>query len=322
MAEVRNVIVIGGASAGYTAAIYLARATLAPLVLAGENAGGQLMFTTEVENFPGFSKGIKGPELMAEMRAQAERFGAEIKNENVTKVDFSGEVKKVWVGETEYSARAVVLALGAMSRMLGVGEERFLGRGVSTCAVCDAAFFKEKTVFVVGGGDAAMEDVLALARFTDKVTLIHRKGELKASKIMQARIKEKNIPILWETGVIGVVGENKLEKIKIKDKDGEKELSAEGLFLAIGHIPATDILNDQVELDSHGYLITKMTSNKEQNNQDIWLNDYPTQTSARGVFGAGDMVDIRYRQAITAAGMGCMAALDAEKFLTGTIQGW
>ncbi|MFZ2201906.1 MAG: FAD-dependent oxidoreductase [Microgenomates group bacterium] len=328
MAEVRNVIVIGGASAGYTAAIYLARATLAPLVLAGENAGGQLMFTTEVENFPGFSKGIKGPELMAEMGAQAERFGAEIKNENVTKVDFSGEVKKVWVGETEYSARAVVLALGAMSRMLGVGEERFLGRGVSTCAVCDAAFFKEKTVFVVGGGDAAMEDVLALARFTDKVTLIHRKGELKASKIMQARIKEKNIPILWETGVIGVVGENKLEKIKIKDKDGEKELSAEGLFLAIGHIPATDILNDQVELDSHGYLITKMTAPQaaqaggQVSNQEIWLSDYPTQTSARGVFGAGDMVDIRYRQAITAAGMGCMAALDAEKFLTGTIQGW
>ena len=322
MAEVRNVIVIGGASAGYTAAIYLARAVLSPLVLAGENAGGQLMFTSEVENFPGFPKGIAGPELMAEMRAQAERFGAEIKNENVTKVDFAGEIKRVWVGETEYQAKAVVLALGAMSRMLGMGEERLLGRGVSTCAVCDAAFFKDKTAFVVGGGDAAMEDVLALARFTDKVTLIHRKGEFKASKIMQERIKGKNIPVLWETEVIGVAGENKLERIRIKDKAGEKELPADGLFLAIGHTPATDILKDQVELDSHGYLITKLTSNKTQMNQEIWLNDYPTQTSVIGVFGAGDMVDIRYRQAITAAGMGCMAALDAEKFLTGSISSW
>ena len=167
-----------------------------------------------------------------------------------------------------------------------------------------------------------MEDVLALARFTDKVTLIHRKGEFKASKIMQERIKEKNIPVLWETEVIGVAGENKLERIRIKDKAGEKELPADGLFLAIGHTPATDILKDQVELDSHGYLITKLTSNKTQMNQEIWLNDYPTQTSVIGVFGAGDMVDIRYRQAITAAGMGCMAALDAEKFLTGSISSW
>ena len=329
MAEARNVIVIGGASAGYTAAIYLARATLSPLVLAGENAGGQLMFTTEVENFPGFSKGIRGPDLMMEMRAQAERFGAEIQNANVTKIDFSGGVKRVWVGETEYQAKAVILALGAMSRMLKVGEENFLGRGVSTCAVCDAAFFKDKTVFVVGGGDAAMEDVLALARFTDKVTVIYRKGEFKASKIMQERVKEKNISVMWETEVTGVMGENKLEKIRIKDKAGEKELPADGLFLAIGHVPATDILKDRVELDGHGYLITKMTAptamqsgGQAMSNQEIWLNDYPTQTSVAGVFGAGDMVDIRYRQAITAAGMGCMAALDAEKFLTGSIQGW
>ena len=321
--QVRNVIVIGGASAGYTAAIYLARATLSPLVLAGENAGGQLMYTSEVENFPGFSKGIKGPELMAEMRAQAERFGAEIQNVNVTKIDFSGEIKKVWVGETEYSSRAVILALGAMGRMLLVGEEKFLGRGVSTCAVCDAAFFKDKTTFVVGGGDAAMEDALALARFTNKVTLIHRKDELRASKIMQKRVLEdKKIPVLWGTEVIGVTGENKLEKIRIKDKDGEKELPADGLFLAIGHIPATDILKGQVELDNHEYLVTKMTAPRETNNQAIWLNDYPTQTSVSGVFGAGDIVDIRYRQAITAAGMGCMAALDAEKYLTGSISGW
>lgn len=322
MAEVRSVIIIGGAAAGYTAALYLARATLAPLVLAGENAGGQLMFTTEVENYPGFSKGIKGPDLMMEMRAQAERFGAEIKNENVTKVDFSGEVKKIWVGEVEYQARAVILALGAMSRMLKVGEEGLLGRGVSTCAVCDAAFFKDKTTYVVGGGDAAMEDVLALARFTNKVTLVHRNSQFKASKIMQERIREKKIPILRESEVVGVVGESKLEKIRIKDKSGERELPADGLFLAIGHVPTTNILKDQVELDSHEYLVTKMTSRELINNQEIWLNGYPTQTSAAGVFGAGDMVDIRYRQAVTAAGMGCMAALDAEKFLTGTISGW
>jgi len=322
---VRNVIIIGGASAGYTAAIYLARATLAPLVLAGENAGGQLMFTDEVENFPGFSKGIKGPDLMMEMEVQAKRFGAEIMNVNVSKVDFSGQIKKVWVGETEYQAKAVILSLGAASRMLGVGEERLLGRGVSTCAVCDAALFKDKTVFVVGGGDAAMEDSLALARFTPKVTLIHRRGEFKASKIMQQRVLiEKKIPVLLGKEVIGVVGTDKLAAIKVKDSQtGEKkELPADGLFLAIGHTPTTSILKDQVELDSHGYLVSKMTSNKSQMNQEIWLSDYPTQTNVVGVFGAGDMVDIRYRQAITAAGMGCMAALDAEKFLTGAISSW
>lgn len=328
MAEIRNVIVIGGASAGCTAAIYLARATLSPLVLAGENAGGQLMFTSEVENFPGFSKGIKGPDLMDEMRKQAERFGAEIKNENVTKVDFSGEVKKVWVGETEYQARVVMLALGASSRMIGVGEEKYYGRGMSTCAVCDSAFFKDKITYVVGGGDAAMEDALALSRFTDKVTIIHRRGEFKASKIMQQRVLlEKKIPVLWESEVVAVVGADKLTGIKVKNvKTGEeKELPADGLFLAIGHTPATDILNGQVELDGHGYLITNMTAPtatqsggqaQVMSNQEVWLNGYPTQTNVPGVFGAGDMVDIRYRQAITAAAMGCMAALDVEKYLT------
>ena len=339
--SVRNVIVIGGAPAGYTAAIYLARATLSPLVLAGENAGGQLMFTSEVENYPGFSKGIKGPDLMDEMRKQAERFGAEIKNENVTKVDFAGEIKKVWVNETLYQARAVVLALGASSRMIGAGEEKYYGKGMSTCAVCDAAFYKDKTVFVVGGGDAAMEDALALARFTNKVTIIHRKAEFRASKIMQKRVlEEKKIPVLWETEVVGVGGENKLEVIKLlakpdlasRDKNSKtqniEEIKADGLFLAIGHTPATDILKGHVELDNHGYLITKLTSPKathlggQASNQEVWLNGYPTQTSVAGVFGAGDMVDIRYRQAVTAAGMGCMAALDVEKYLTGSISGW
>ena len=323
--KIRNVIIIGGAPAGYTAAIYLGRATLQPLVLAGERAGGQLMFTSEVENYPGFSKGIKGPDLMDEMRLQAERFGAEIKFENVTKVDLLGDVKRIWVGETEYQAKAVILSLGASSKMLGVGETKFYGKGMSTCAVCDAAFYKDKTVFVVGGGDAAMEDAMALNRFTKKVTLIHRKDSFRASKIMQMRVLAENkIPVIWSSEVVGVVGDEKLQGIKVKNvtTGEEKEMVADGLFLAIGHTPTTDILKDQVLLDDHGYLVTQMTNNSQVNNQEVWLNGYPTGTSVEGVFGAGDMVDIRYRQAITAAGMGCMAALDAEKFLTGSIGSW
>jgi thioredoxin reductase (NADPH) len=209
---------------------------------------------------------------------------------------------------------------------------------MSTCAVCDAAFYKDKTVFVVGGGDAAMEDALALARFTNKVTIIHRKSEFRASKIMQKRVlEEKKIPVLWETEVVGVGGESSLKTLKLKTMPAGRqdsktqnieEVKADGLFLAIGHTPATDILKGQVELDNHGYLVTQMTAptasqlGRQANNQEIWLNGYPTQTSVTGVFGAGDMVDIRYRQAITAAGMGCMAALDVEKFLTGSISGW
>lgn len=323
--QLRDVIIIGGGPAGYTAAVYLARATLKPLVLAGEAAGGQLMWTAEVENYPGFSKGIMGPQLMEEMRAQAERFGAEIKNNNVTKLDLGGEVKRVWVGSTEYQTKSIILSLGAQARMLGIGEEKFLGRGVSTCAVCDAAFYKNKKVFVVGGGDAAMEDALALARFTDKVTLVHRKGELRASKIMQERVKNNpNIKLLLESEVVGFGGEEKLKILKIRNSKSQntEEMEADGLFLAIGHTPITDLLRDQVELDGHGYLITELTSDKETNNQNIWLNSYPTQTSVKGVFGAGDMVDIRYRQAVTAAGMGCMAALDCEKYLTGNQANW
>lgn len=317
--ELRDVIVIGGGPAGYTAAIYLARATLNPLVLAGEAAGGQLMWTTEVENYPGFGKGIMGPQLMEEMRNQAIKFGAEIKNHNVTKLELDGEIKKIWVNDVEYQARAVVLALGAQARMLGIGEGKLIGRGVSTCAVCDAAFFKNKKVFVVGGGDAAMEDTLALARFTDQVTLVHRKGELRASKIMQERVKKNpNIKLLLESEVVGLGGEESLKSLRIKNSKTQnvEEVEADGLFLAIGHTPITDLLKDQVELDGHGYLITKLTSNKEEKNQDVWLYSYPTETSAKGVFGAGDIVDIRYRQAVTAAGMGCMAALDCEKYLT------
>ncbi len=306
----RDVIIIGAGPAGYTAGIYLARAGLKPLILAGESAGGQLMLTTEVENFPGFSEGILGPKLMEEMRKQAEKFGAEIENKNVIKVDLNGEVKNVWVGEDEYEAKVVIISTGAKARMLNVGEEKLLGRGVSTCAVCDAAFFKDKITYVVGGGDSAMEEVMALKRQTKNVGLIYRGDKLRASKIMQDKALE-GVEITWNSEVVGVVGEQELEKIKVKDvkAGGEKELPADGLFLAIGHLPETNLFKEVLELDDKGFLVTGKT-------------DLPTQTSVKGVFGAGDVVDYRYKQAITAAGMGCMAALDVEKYLTGSASSW
>lgn len=322
--EKRKVIVIGGGPAAYTAGLYLARATLSPLVITGEAAGGQLMWTTEVENYPGFPDGVMGPELVDRMKRQAEKFGAEMLLKNVTKVDFSGKSKKVWVGDVEYETEVVIVAMGAQAKMLQIGEERLLGRGVSTCAVCDAAFFKNKKTFVVGGGDAAIEDALALRRFTSEVKLVHRRGELRASKIMQKRLEEAGVEVVWDSEVVNFAGEEKLEKITLKNiKTGVETVElADGLFLAIGHSPVTELLKGQVELDNHGYLITKLTSNQSGVNQEIWLNGYPTLTSATGVFGAGDIVDLRYRQAITAAAMGCQAALDAEKYLTGTIGGW
>jgi len=300
----KDVIIIGAGPAGYTAGIYLARAGLKPLILAGEKAGGQLMWTTEVENYPGFPEGILGPKLMEDMRVQAIKFGAEIENKDVTKIDFQGEVKKVWINEKEYEAKVVIVSTGARARMLGVGEEKLLGRGVSICAVCDAAFFKDKITYVVGGGDTAMEEVVALKRRSKSVGLIYRGDKLRASKIMQEKTLE-NVKIIWNSEVVGVMGEQRLERIKVKDvKTGEeKELLADGLFLAIGYLPETSLFKGQLELDEKGYLVTGKT-------------DLPTQTSLRGVFGAGDVVDFRYKQAITAAGMGCMAALDVEKFLT------
>lgn len=323
--EIYDVIIIGGAPAGYTAAIYTSRARLNTLLVAGEKAGGQLMFTTLVENFPGFSSGIQGPDLMMEMQKQTEKFGAKILLENATKLSLKEKIKRVWVGENEYQAKAVILALGASARMIGVGEERLLGRGVSTCAVCDAALYRSKTVFVVGGGDAAMEDAIALAKFTDKVTVMHRRDTFKASAIMQEKLKANpKIKVMWNTDVVEIIGEAKLEKIKVKNNktNQESEIPADGLFLAIGHTPTTDLLIGEVEIDSHGYLMTNMTKATAINNQEVWLSGYPTATNVEGVFGAGDMVDIRYRQAITAAGMGCMAALDAEKYLTGSIGSW
>lgn len=307
MTEIQKVIVIGGAPAGYTAAIYLARATLKPLVLAGEAAGGQLMWTTEVENYPGFPDGIMGPELMDRMKKQAEKFGANIANVNVTKVDFSNKIKKVWVGETVYEAEAVIVATGAEAMMLGLGEEKLLGRGVSTCAVCDAAFFRGKKVAVVGGGDAAIEDVLALTRFSDEVYMIHRRDSLRASKIMQERVlNNPKVKIIWNSQVIEVLGAEKLEKVSLKNNDGtQSQLELDGLFLAIGHAPTTHFLNGALELDAKGYLKTTQSLSSV----------YPTQTNVEGVFGAGDVVDFKYRQAITAAAMGCQAALDVERYL-------
>lgn len=326
----REVIIIGAGPAGYSAAIYLARAALKPLMLAGEQAGGQLMLTTEVENFPGFKDGIQGPELMAEMRAQAEKFGAEIKDINVTRVDLSGRVKFIWTEDEEYQTRAVLVSTGAKAKMLGVGEERLLGRGVSTCAVCDAAFYQDKQVFVVGGGDAAMEDALALTKFADKVTLIHRRDEFRASKIMQERVLNNDkVAVRRKCEVIETIGENKLEAIRVRNCDDGRieEAAADGLFMAIGHTPVTELFLGQLEVDEKGYLKTamiwpEMQSNPYKKPAELWLKGFPTQTSKAGVFGAGDVVDFRYRQAITAAAMGTQAALDIEKLLTGRETGY
>lgn len=319
--ELWDVIIIGAGPSGYTAAIYTGRASLKTLLLAGESAGGQLILTTEVENFPGFKEGIMGPALMEEMRSQAERFGTKIVNENVTRVDLAGEIKKIYVGEQEYQARSVVVATGAKAKMLNIGEQRLLGRGVSTCAVCDAAFYRERDVFVVGGGDAAMEDALALTKFAKSVTLIHRRDSFRASRIMQDRVlNNPKVKVMWCCEVVEVIGENRLEAIKVKNSDsGEaQELKADGLFLAIGHTPSTEIFDSSLELDEHGFLVTELTSGKSNSCKSVWLSGYPTQTSVKGVFGAGDVVDFRYKQAITAAAMGCQAALDTEKYLTGS----
>ncbi len=319
-----DVIVIGGGPSGYTSAIYLGRAALSVLVLAGAQPGGQLVFTSEVENFPGFTKGIMGPDLMMAMEAQAKRFGVEVLYKEVSKVDLLKETKSVWVDETEYQANAIIVSTGATSKMIGIGEEAYVGRGVSTCAVCDAAFFKGKKTFVVGGGDAAMEDTMALLKFADEVTIVHRRDEFRASKIMQDRVlSNSKVKVMWNSEVVGVSGESKLSSIKVKDiKTGKiSEQQLDGLFVAIGHVPTTKMFEGILELDEKGYLRTTMTALMRDvkwrvSEKDMWLDGFPTMTSVDGVFGCGDVVDYRYRQAITAAGMGCQAALDAEKYLT------
>lgn len=314
-----DVIIIGGGPAGYTAAIYTSRARLSTLVLTGEAAGGQLMLTTEVENFPGFAGGVMGPELMVQMMDQAKKFGAILETQNVLEVKLDGEIKKVVTSAGEYEAKSIIVATGAAAKVLGLSEERLLGRGVSTCAVCDAAFFKDKTTMVIGGGDAAVEDVMALTKFAKKVYLVHRRDALRASKIMQERIlSNEKVEVIWDSEVTEVMGEMKLEGVKVKNvKTGEvKEMPIEGLFLAIGHLPSTDLFKGKLDLDEKGFLKTQMTTGKN------WMTDYPTMTSVNGVFGAGDVVDFRYKQAITAAGMGCQAALDVEKYLTGQMSSY
>jgi len=303
---VHDVIVIGSGPAGYTAAIYTARAQLKPVVFEGSSFGGALMTTTEVENYPGFRSGITGPELMDEMREQALRFGADLQMEDVESVSLDGPVKEVVTagGET-YRARAVILAMGAASRYLGVpGEQELLGRGVSSCATCDGFFFKDQAIAVIGGGDSAMEEATFLTRFARSVTLVHRRDEFRASKIMleRARANEK-ITFLTNTTIVAVEGDTTVTGLRVRDTltGEESTLPVTGVFVAIGHDPRSALVRDAVELDSEGYVLVR---------------DRSTATSVDGVFAAGDLVDHTYRQAITAAGSGCSAAIDAERWLT------
>ncbi len=303
--ETRNVIIVGSGPAGYTAAVYAARANLAPLMFEGSvTAGGALMNTTEVENFPGFRDGIMGPALMDEMRAQAERFGAEMVADDVIEMDLTGETKTVRTAEGTFSARAVILAMGSGYRKLGLpDEDRLSGHGVSWCATCDGFFFREQHIAVVGGGDSAIEEATFLSRFGSKVTLIHRREELRASKIMQERaFADPKIDFAWNSEVTEIHGDDRLTGLTLRDTvTGEtRHLDATGLFIAIGHDPRSELLPGQVDLDSDGYVLV----------------DHPsTRTNLEGVFASGDLVDHHYRQAITAAGTGCAAALDAERYI-------
>ncbi len=302
-----DVIIIGSGPAGLTAAIYSARAQLRTLVFTGREHGGQLMETTLVENFPGFPEGIMGPKLMMNIAEQAKNQGAEILMKEVTKVDLTAEYKKVYVGDEEYTARVVILAMGSKPRRLEVpGEEELWGRGVSACATCDGAFYKGKVVAVIGGGDSAAEEADFLTKFADKVYMIHRRDELRASKAMQTRVFDNDkVEIVWNAQVREIEGDEKVTGLKLSIKDGDDErvesLPVDGVFLAIGHIPNSMIIDGDVELDEKGFVKVQ----------------HHTYTSVPGVFVAGDLHDHEYQQAITAAGMGCMSALDAEKWLAG-----
>jgi len=314
VSESRQVVVIGSGPAGLTAAIYAARAQLSPLVIEGEPSstsdqpGGQLMLTTEVENFPGFVNGIMGPELMQAFREQAARFGAEYLTAKVSRVDLSSRPFGLWVGDPDageptYAADALIVAAGAKSLMLGLpNEERLIGYGVSTCATCDGFFFRERDIAVVGGGDSALEEALFLTRFADSVTIIHRRGELRASKVMQQRaFAHPKINFRWNTTVIDVLGDTTVTGVRVRDtvSEEESELALSGLFVAIGHQPNTSLFKGQLDMEDSGYLRTTDG----------------TRTNVDGVFACGDVQDHRYRQAITAAGSGCMAAMDAERWL-------
>jgi thioredoxin reductase (NADPH) len=315
MPDVRNVAIIGSGPAGLTAAIYTARASLEPLVIEGEPSstgdqpGGQLMLTTEVENFPGFPEGIMGPELMLNCRAQAERFGADLRTEKVTKVDLSSRPFSIWVGDPDaadptYRSEAIIISTGAKALMLGLpNEQRLIGRGVSTCATCDGFFFRDQDIVMVGGGDSAMEEANFLTKFAKSVTIVHRRDELRASQIMQDRaMANPKINFLWNTVVTDVLGEDSMTGVALENVlTGDKsEMDATGMFVAIGHRPNTDLFKGQLEMKDNGYLVTKPQG---------------TETNVEGVFACGDVQDDKYRQAITAAGSGCAAALDAERWL-------
>ncbi|MBK1784579.1 thioredoxin-disulfide reductase [Prauserella cavernicola] len=302
--DVRNLIVVGSGPAGYTAAVYAARAQLEPLVFEGSQFGGALMTTTEVENYPGFRSGIQGPDLMEEMREQAKAFGADLRTEDVEELDLTGPVKYVTANGNRYAARAVVLAMGAAARYLGVpGEQELLGRGVSSCATCDGFFFRDHDIAVVGGGDSAMEEATFLTKFARSVTIVHRREEFRASKIMLERAKA-NEKIHWKLNsqVAEVLGDGKVSGLRVTDTvTGEDStLDVSGFFVAIGHDPRSQLVRGQVDLDDEGYVVTKGRS---------------SYTNIDGVFAAGDLVDHTYRQAITAAGSGCSAAIDAERWL-------
>jgi thioredoxin reductase (NADPH) len=302
--EIRDLIIIGGGPAGYTAALYSARANLKPLVIEGFQWGGQLMITSDVENYPGFVDPVLGPELMGTFRAQAERFGAEFLTDDVTRVDFSERPFRVYVGDEEFRAKAVIVATGASARQLGLDSEQALqGRGVTYCATCDGAFYRDREVVVVGGGDSAMEEAVFLTRFASKVTVVHRRAEFRASQIMLDRAgANEKIEFVTNAVVDEAVGDGKLEAVRLRSTETDEtwEIPADGLFVAIGHDPNTALFRDQLDHDEAGYLVTKPGS---------------TVTNVEGVFAAGDVVDHTYRQAVTAAGMGCMGALDAERWL-------
>lgn len=325
MSELHEVIIIGAGPSGWTAALYLARANLKPLLFSGDLTGGQLMLTSHVENFPGFVNGILGPELMTAMQDQAKRFGVEVLEQKVAKVDFSTRPFKVWANEVEYQAKAIIISTGAETVWLGVpGERERIGSGVSSCANCDAAFFKDKMVYVVGGGDSAMEDALTLTKFAKEITVVHRRDSFKASKIMQDRVlNNPKVKVIWNSQVKEIKGDQKVQSLVVEDVNTHetKELPTDGIFVAIGHKPSSEIFTNLIQLDEKGFVVTRLALERpsfDLAGKAIDANNfiaYPTMTSVEGVFAAGDVVDFRYKQAVTAAGYGCMAALDTEKWL-------
>jgi thioredoxin reductase (NADPH) len=304
MTETRDVVVLGSGPAGFTAALYAARANLRPLVLKGLESGGQLMLTTDVENYPGFPDGIMGPELMEAMEKQAARFDAEIVAQTATRVDLSERPFGIWAGDHEWRARTLVISTGASAKWLGVpGEERLRGRGVSACATCDGFFFRDRELVVVGGGDTAMEEATFLTKFASKVTIVHRRDEFRASKIMQERaLANPKVDVVWDTVVDEITGNGTVSGVKLRNvKNGAvRDLATDGVFMAIGHTPNTSLFEGQLELTDGGYIVVREPT---------------TETSVRGVFAAGDVTDRQYRQAVTAAGQGCKAAMDAERLL-------